>query len=357
MFYSIYDFAPLIQLLVGSVFLNEYFTAKKWFILSSEQKKTITENTPPALKTQYITRKMYKHSIDANQNLYRSVLSILSLYGCISLFYCATCHSHTSDIVIYDVSCFGPIMTTIIVIAYLIWALCVYGHIGQKWHQYVTIVVFILLVFSFLLFFLFFPLLFANTLEPARPYINISILFTLLIWFLHIAKKKILIKACIPYWMDVVRYLKLILPPDNNNIDNTISTILETIKNNPNMKRHTRYQLIKLCILYLHDSMLFCKDSNGERVINKTIIQSNIVNVTTLIDNSSIRNIEKRKLKKNIPNKLSFSIDLSNGNYKPTNISQKKQIKMGMKIVRRLAQFGAYENSEEEHNAHVANSR
>lgn len=353
MFNFVSDFAPLIQLIVGSIFLNDYYAIKRWPKIEKEKREKIKTKTPDDFVRQYVTRHRYQEGIESNKRLSKSVLIILALYGCICLFYCATCHVSADNIVQYCVSCLGPITSTIIVIVYLILALCIYGHIYRPWFKIVTVSVFVLLIITFLLFYCIKPLLLYEELEPTRVYFNALILCTLFIWFAHNIKKMTYSLIFIPYWEDVIERLNLLFGlqekrPSLSTPNETYKLVINTISDSQStMNRKTKKILMNVCCRCLKSNSLYCKQNkNGEFMYNDRFISEQIKSIKDFIRSSKLSEYDKKKLIKNILQKV--TIRPEDNFYREQahlilfNKHYKRSVKIGINAIRRLEFFGAY---------------
>ena len=63
MFNFVSDFAPLIQLIVGSIFLNDYYAIKRWPKIEKEKREKIKTKTPDDFVKQYVTRLRYQEGM------------------------------------------------------------------------------------------------------------------------------------------------------------------------------------------------------------------------------------------------------------------------------------------------------
>lgn len=344
MFHSISEYAPLIQLIVGSVFLNAFYNYNRWHLLTTEQKEAIQTFTPPesGLREMYLDNNSTQKSVKSQKKLFKSVLVIFTLFGCICLFYCATCHN-ANNITKYDVSCFGPFLSIAITIVYFLWAVAIYGHNWRPWYSYVTYGTFSLLVLTFLVFICIIPDFLFDKLEPIRSFITVLIMGTLLIWFTFYAKKWLLIHVQIPYWMDVVRFLQLMLPQTSTPTHEKFENIFTTIEEHK-MKLRTKWLLLIICGKYLKSHELYCLNKENGVTVESSDINSRIKDLKVKIKNSRLRKLEKRWLINKIPNKK-VSITVSKRSSFEGD-REKYSTKKGMKIVRKLAQFGAYEKVE-----------
>lgn len=237
LYYSIADYTPLIQLLVGGLYLSDFFIDRKSFSLPQSIKdalnKSIGQNSSDTLRYLQLTNKVWgtSSSDEWNRKLCKSVISLMSLYGCIVLFYCANCHIVNSHIV-YSMSYAGPILSTVITIGYLVWALFLYGHRSQKWHQWVVRIVFFLQISVFLYFFCINPNVTLGSENDVliRSVVNFSILVTMTLWFGHLIKKWFLEKILVPYWAEVVEFTEYFFPNIRPTEEESIKTAVNLLK-------------------------------------------------------------------------------------------------------------------------------
>lgn len=342
LFFSISDYAPLIQLLVGSIFLAKYFSNNVEDVLKEEDKsffKQFFTDEIRGIKEQASRDKSLtlSNSIDKQ---YKSGLIITVIFGCISLFYCATCHNLCCTTK-YLVSCIGPIVSTSITVVYFIWFFLIYGHIWRPWYGYFTNIMASLLILSFLMFFCIDP--FPNIISEekcieARPWITISMLGTLLLFFTYTIKKWVVTHIYVPYWKDVVRCSDVILPKKMAPRE-FISKIINYIKNDDGEVKYfqTKIMLLNVCCSYLkkYSTYLYSEETKTNADNVKDIINKNKEEIEEMIKNSGLKEIYKKYLIEKIPKK-NIKIDLS---YTGTGYP----IKMGYNIVRKLNKFGLFD--------------
>lgn len=197
------DFTPLIQLLVGSVFISN-ITFRKIDPFEKERGKLIEQFLG---RFQGLAQEYKYHTISkntwriGNNELMSSVMKILTVYGCIVLFYCAA-FSKTQES-----PNIGLLLVSIFTCAYQIYAMYIYGKERIILHKIISNVTLGLLLLSFAIFIaipLFIPIMnITINNELFIIIVNIFVMFNLVLWFGTYIKKYIISRGSKRYMMEL----------------------------------------------------------------------------------------------------------------------------------------------------------
>lgn len=198
------EFTSLIQLLVGSVFISN-ISFRKVDPFEKERGKLIEHflGQYQGLAQEYKYHTISKASWRVGNNgLMSSIMKILTVYGCIVLFYCAAFSKIQNPPVV------GLLLVSLFTCAYQIYAMYIYGKERINLHEIISNVTLGLLLLSFFIFIvapLFFPIL--NTTinnELFTTIVNIFVLLNLVLWFGTYIKKYIISRESKRYMMELI---------------------------------------------------------------------------------------------------------------------------------------------------------
>lgn len=241
MFDCLPDFVPLIQLLVGSVFISKYLFPSSNSSNFFEAVTTVLNQKLQGLETDY--------EVADNQTLknefyliQREIMILLAIYGCVVIFSCSSYYC-------YAVTPFGLVLLTFIVLAFQIYAIVVYGR--YKPSKSIFYFVIALMIVFFAVFVIGFPNLVPFSISKIVV-CNILVLVNLILWvFLYVKEKVIqgVIRNEI-YKLDVG--LRIVSQPD-------VLNRLQSVVNERKKENSNNFYLFRQAVAILRDTPLYFK--------------------------------------------------------------------------------------------------
>lgn len=313
------DFTSLIQLLVGSVFISN-ITFRKIDPFENERGKLIDLFCG---KFQGLAKEYGYKTIDKstwridNKELMSSVMLILTVYGCIVLFYCAAFNNNQ------DSPTLGLLFVSVVSFLYQVYAMYIYGRKRTISHKIVSWVV---LGIILLLFIVQIAIPIAITQmschfgEIPTIIVNIFVLINLVLWFGTYIKKYIISRNSRKYMMelncnyailnsigpeywvqDILEFYKKI--EDNQEKKFLINAIADELKND--------------CNLYSINV-----DNN---VVHIKIDEKLPDRLQEIIKKSTLSDDEKEKLCKPLKNKTKKSVSVDYGKIRDKRLDKVKK--------------------------------
>lgn len=269
-------FVPLIQLLVGSVFMANFIANKNGLLPETIQLGQIqAEGWDDALGYRLAEEPVFSNDFRLLQT---RTMFVLALYGCFTLFYCSIFRC------CYRPSPFGMAVLSFIVLVFQLYSIIILGK-NRPNKTYIQIFIIISIVLFFL-FIVLFPDIFVFS-EKCNYIItiatNICVLFNMIIWSGLYIKKEILLKrvpllinnlkldiqiASLPGVEPRLQYIASILESENSNI--LYQKAIDTLK---------------------RDDLYFTKSSTGQTFDNHLIER-----IKDIINSSDFNQTDKAKI-------------------------------------------------------------
>lgn len=293
MFAYLPDFVPLIQLLVGSVFIAKYLfpvgdSSKegKMYVSASLESVLQGENFPDYHLAE-------SNILQDNFNLLqKEIMILLAVYGSIVLFHCSNFHC------CYMPSSLGIALSSLMVTIFQLYAIFVYGKLRP------SKIVFHIVTFLIIFIFVFFIIIFPNLIVFSSLYIkiiNIWVFVNMLLWLLLYVKEN-LIRKRIPR---VIYKLSINLQIFSQiGIEGRLNCIVDACRESDSKKFYLFWKAIHTLrqdssyFLFSNDNLKFQYDATLSQKLKRIIEESDFSDICKWI---LLLSIKKRPRVNNTP--------------------------------------------------------